>query len=89
MTWAKHISGGGGAHGGQNPPGCTWGCWRPLVYCGHQGHPLMLFILEIQKYSEKIVLNFQGILSTFIFGSFFIGREIQKTDKTWHFILFN
>ena len=41
------------------------------------------------KYSEKHVLNFQGILRTFIFGSFFIAREIQKTYKTGHFILFN
>ena len=38
---------------------------------------------------RKIVLNFQGILRTCIFGSFFIAQEIQKTDKTWHFILFN
>jgi hypothetical protein len=36
------------------------------------------------KNSEKIALNFQGILRTFIFGSFFIAQEIQKTDKAWH-----
>ena len=30
---------------------------------------------------EKIILNLQGIWSTFIFGKFFIARVIQKTDK--------
>ena len=44
--------------------------------------PLILFAPEILKYSEKIVLNFQSILRNFIFGSFFIAREIQKTGKT-------
>ena len=42
--------------------------------------PLMLFAPKIQKYSEKIVLNFQGIVSTFIFDHFFIAQKIQKTD---------
>ena len=33
------------------------------------------------------MFNFQGILRTFIFGSFFIARKIQKIEKK-HGILF-
>ena len=80
----------GGPHGDHNPPGCAWGSWRAQVGCAHLVHlPLILFALEILKYSEKIILNFQSILRNFIFRSFLIAREIQKIDKTWHFILFN
>ena len=88
MMWAKEIS--DGPTGDHNSPGRAWGCWHAQVGYAHLAHlPLMLFAQKIQIYSEKIVLNFQGILRTFIFGSFFIAREIQKTNKTWHFILFN
>ena len=89
MMWDEEVSE-GGPRGDHNPPGRAWGSWRTQVGCAHLVHlPMILFAPEILKYSEKIVLNFQGILRTFIFGSFFIAREIQKTDKTWHFILFN
>ena len=80
----------GGAPAGHNPPGRAWGSWRAQVSCAHLVHPpLILFAPKILKYSEKIVLNFQSILRTFIFGSFFIARKTQKADKAWHFILFN
>jgi hypothetical protein len=42
-----------------------------------------------QKFRKKIVSNFQGNLRTLIFQPLFIARKKQKTDKTWHFILFN
>ena len=89
MMWDEEVSE-GGPRGDHNPPGRAWGCWRAQVGCAHLVHlPLMFIAPKILKYPEKIVLNFEGILRTFIFGSFFIAREIQKTDKTWHFILFN
>ena len=45
--------------GGHNPPGRAWGAWHAQVGCAHLVHlPLILFALEILKYSEKIVLNF-------------------------------
>ena len=77
--WAKEIS--EGAHvGATTHQGTPWGCWRALVSCGHLGHPPhVLFALEILKYSKKIMLNFQGILRIFIFGSFFYCTE--KTEN--------
>ena len=86
--WCEEISEGG--TWGPQPTRARLG-WlaRPGVLWAPGAPPRMLFVPEIQKYSEKIVLKFQGIRRTFIFGSFFIAREIQKTDKTWHFILFN
>ena len=36
---------------------------------------------NILKYSKKIILNFQDVWRTFIFGVFFIARIIQKIDK--------
>ena len=84
MMWCEGIS----LRGDHNPPGRAWGSWHAQVGCAHLVHlPLILFAPEILKYSEKIVLNFWSILRTFIFGSFFIAQEIQKTDKTWHVIL--
>ena len=37
--------------------------------------------LKSSNIPEKIILNLQGIWSTFIFGIFFIARIIQKTDR--------
>ena len=37
--------------------------------------------LKSSNIPEKIILNLQGIWSTFIFGLCFIARIIQKTDK--------
>ena len=59
---------------------------RPGVLWSPGAPPLMLFALKIQKYLEKIVLTFQGILSTFIFGSFLLHGKSRKQDK--HGILF-
>ena len=84
--WAKGISEGGyvGATTHQGVPG---GCWRALVGVAHPLHsPQVLFAPKIHKYSEKIVLNFQGILRIFIFGSFFLHGENRKRDK--HGILY-
>ena len=36
--------------------------------------------LKSSNIPEKIILNLQGIWSTFIFGLFFNARIIQKTD---------
>ena len=81
MMWYKEISEGGhvgttthqGAPGGVGAPRWVVPTWCTSLRClSHQK------FLNIQK---KIVLNFQDILRTFIFGSFFIAREIQKTEK--------
>ena len=79
-----------GAHMGTTTTRARLGDLARQVDCAHLVYlALILFAQNFLKYSEKIVLIFQSILRTFIFGSFFIAREIQKTDKTWHFILFN
>ena len=70
-----------GAPGGPGAPR-----WVVPTWCTSLWYYLHQKFLNIQK---KIISGFQSILRTFIFGSFFIAREIQKTDKTWHFILFN
>ena len=44
--------------------------------------------VNINQIFKKNHIKFSGIPRTFIFGSFFIAREIQKIDRTWHFILF-
>ena len=43
--------------------------------------PAVISVPKILKYSIKIILNLQGIWSTFIFGIFFIAWIIQKTDR--------
>ena len=43
--------------------------------------PAVFSVPKILKYSIKIILNLQGIWSTFIFGIFFIARIIQKIDE--------
>ena len=43
--------------------------------------PAVFSVPDILKYSRKIILNFQGIWRTFIFGVFFIAQVIQKTDR--------
>ena len=74
MTWAKGIS--EGTHVGATTHQALLGLLaRPGVLWAPGAPPLMLFAPEIQKYSEKIVSNFQNILRTFIFGSFFIARR--------------
>ena len=62
---------------------------RPGGLCSPGAPPSDVYCTKNSQILRKNVLNFQGILITFIFGSFFIAREIQKTNKTWHFILFN
>ena len=88
MKWSEGIS--EGATWDHKPPGRAWGSWRTQVGCAHLVHlPMILFALEIQKYSEKIVLNFQGILRTFIFGSFFYCTGNSENKQTMAFYLFN
>ena len=41
----------------------------------------VILVPKILKYSIKIILNLQGIWSTFIFGQSFMARIIQKTDR--------
>ena len=84
--WAKELSEGAYV-GASTHKGAPGGCWRALVYCGHQVHPLMCYLhqkfINIRK---KIVLNFQGILRILILGSFLLHGENRKQDK--HGILF-
>ena len=88
MMWYEEVS--EGPTWGPQPTRARLGVLaRPGGLCPPGAPPSDVFAPKIQKYSEKIVFNFQGILRTLIFGSFFIARENQKTDKTWHFILFN
>ena len=48
--------------------------------------PVGFSVPKILKYSIKIILNLQGIWSTFIFGLFFIARINQK--KGWYYFCF-
>ena len=70
MMWAKEIS--EGPTWGPQPTRARLGCWCAQVGCAHLVHlPLMFIAPKILKYPEKTVLNFQGILRSFIFGHFF------------------
>ena len=73
--WDEEIS--EGAHMGTTThQGAPGGPGRAQVGCAHLVHlPLILFGPKILKYSEKIILNFQSILRTYIFGSFFYCME--------------
>ena len=75
MTWAKEIS--EGTHAGttthHGAPGVA-GTPRCLVVT--RCTPLDVICTKNSEKSEKPVLNFQGILNTFIFGSFFIAWNI-------------
>ena len=87
--WDEEVSEGGhvGTTTHQRAPGLLA---RPCaVYPPGGPPPSKVICIKNSEIFKKIILNFQGILRTFIFGSFFIAREIQKTDKTWHFILFS
>ena len=73
--------------------GPTWGPrgrGRALYPCGHAAAPPAVFsVPDILKYSrKKIIFKFQGIWRTFIFGVFFIEREIQKIDRKILFLLY-
>ena len=80
---------GGGPHGAHKDRGHAQGVGRALHPCGQLVRPPgVCSVPEILKYSIKIILNFQGIWRTFIFGTFFIPRLIQKTDKKYYFFLY-
>ena len=72
---------------GVHEVGAHPGGGRALHPHGHMVGPPGVF--SVPKILEKIILNFQGICRTFIFGVFFIARIIQKTDKRYFFALFN
>ena len=73
---------GGGPPGVHETGGAPRGCGRALHPRGQVLAPPAVFsVPKILKYSIKIILNLQGIWSTFIFGIFFIARIIQKTDR--------
>ena len=82
VVWEEEVS--EGAH--QGAPGS----WHAQVGCAHLVHlPLVLFAPKILKYLGKNCIKFSEHSENFYFEPFFIAREIQKIDKTWHFILFN
>ena len=87
MMWDEEVS--EGAHMGTTTKARLGLLARPGGLCPPGAPPSDVICTKNSEKNKKIILNFQGILRTFIFGSFFIAREIQKTDKTWHFILFN
>ena len=65
-----HEIGGAPYRGGAPSSRVAW-C-LPLLQCFQ--------CLKSSNILEKIILNLQGIWSTFIFRIFFIARKIQKTD---------
>ena len=82
------ISGGGppGAHEAGGVPRGVAAPWTLVARC-----LLPLMCSQCQIFSnipEQIILNWQGIWRTFIFGVFFISWIIQKTDKKYFFALF-
>jgi len=86
MMWAKEIS--EGAHvGATTHQGAPGGAGAPWCLVGTRCTPLWYYLQQkIINIPKKIVLNFQDVLRTFIFWSFFISREFRKKDK--HGILF-
>ena len=61
---------------------------RPGGLCPPGAPPSDVICIKNLKYSEKIVLNFQSILRTFIFGSFFYctGNSENKQNMAFYFI---
>ena len=73
---------GGGPPGAHETGGAPRGGGRALHSRGLVlAPPAVISVPKILKYSIKIILNLQGIWSTFIFRIFFIARIIQKTDR--------
>ena len=82
MMWYEEIS--EGAHvGTTNHKGMPGGLGAPSAHLVHL--PLILFAPKNLKYSEKIILKFQSILRTFIFGSFFYCTENSKNRQSMEF----
>ena len=77
---------GGDPRGVDEVGGAPRGVGCALHPRGHMvGPPGVFSVPIILKYSRKIILNFQDIWRTFIFGVFFIARIIQKTDRKYYF----
>ena len=79
MMWAKEISERGHV-GGTTDPGAPGGACAPWCLAGTRCAPIRCYLH--QKFintRKKILLIFQDILRTFIFGSFFIARRKHKT----------
>ena len=90
MMWYEEIS--EGAHVGttthQGVPGGP-GAPRWVGLCPPGAPPFGIVCTKNSEIFRKNHVNFLEHSENFYFGSFFNAREIQKTDKTWHFILFN
>ena len=75
--WMGAGISGGGPHGTHKVGGAPKGVGSALHPCGPLVQPPgACSVPEILKYFIKIILNFQGIWRTFIFGTFFIARII-------------
>ena len=73
---------GGDPRGTHKDRGRPQGVGRALHPCGPLVKPPGVFLVpEILKYSIKIILNFQGIWRTFIFGTVFIAQINQKIGR--------
>ena len=88
--WDEEVS--EGAHVGttthQSTPGGPGAPrWVVPTWCTSLWYYLHQKFLNIQKKKNHIMFSEHS--EKFYFWVFFIAREIQKTDKTWHFILFN
>ena len=74
------ISGGG-------PRGAHEAGGRALDPRGQVLAPLaMCYVPYILKYSKKIILNFQGIWRTFIFGVFFYCMVNSENRQKYYFL---
>ena len=68
--------------------GAPWGGGHAPWACGPLVYPPDVFsVPKILKYSIKIILNFQGILRTFIFSSFFYCTDKIENRKIVAFLL--
>ena len=80
---------GGGPSWAHEAGGAPRGSGRALDPRGQVlASPNVFSVPKILKYSIKIILNLQGIWSTFIFGIFFIARINQETNRKYYFTLF-
>ena len=85
--WNKWRGATRGPRGRGARPGGVGASWTLVARC-----LLPLMCSQCQIFSiilETIILNFQGIWSTFIFGVFFNAWIIQKTDRKILFLLYS
>ena len=71
------------------PDACQGALARPGGLCPPGAPPSGIICTRNSEIFRKNRVKILGHSKNFYFWVIFIAREIQKIDKTWHFILFN